>query len=86
MSTVFVGTGTGISDDGQWRLAVGSPAIQAGFGSTPAKPIDAGMYGANTPYVVSGLPTVPSIYFFENTAIGSNSVPINVSIKVKSNN
>lgn len=86
MTTVFVGSGSGISTDGQWRLKAGSPAIGAGFGSTVSNPIDCGMYSGNTPYVVSGMPPVPSIYFFENQPVGSNADPIDVRIRVKSNN
>jgi hypothetical protein len=86
MATVFVGTGSGISSDGTWKLKSGSPAIAAGFGSTPGNPIDAGMYGTAFPYVLSGMPPIPSVYFFENQPVGSNADPIDVSIKVKSNN
>jgi hypothetical protein len=86
MSTVFVGAGEGISQDGQWKLRQGSPAIGAGFGSTSGSPIDAGMYGGQASYVLSGMPPVPSIYFFENQPIGSNTDPIDVTVKVKSNN
>jgi hypothetical protein len=84
MSTVFVGVGTDISTDGQWKLKAGSPALGAGYGSTNAKKIDAGMFSGNTPYVLSGMPSMPAIYFFENQPVGSNSDPINVSIKVRS--
>jgi|GEM_PF-134145 len=86
MSTVFVGTGTGVSTDGQWKLKPGSPAIGAGFGSTPANPIDAGMYGGSKPYVLAGIPPLPSIYSFTNQPVGSNTDPIDVTIKVRSNN
>jgi hypothetical protein len=84
MSTVFVGTGTGISSDGQWKLKVGSPAIGAGYGSTAQNPIDAGMFSGHTPYVLAGMPSMPAIYFFENQPVGSNTDPIDVTIKVKS--
>lgn len=83
MATVFLLTG---SPDGQWKLKAGSPAIGAGFGSTVQNPIDAGMYGGNTPYVLSGLPPVPSVYAFENQPVGSASDPIDVTIKVRANN
>lgn len=86
MSTVFIGSGTDISPDGQWKLKVGSPAIGAGYGSTAGNPIDAGMYSGHSPYVLAGLPPVPAVYFFENQPVGSNSDPINVTIKVKSVN
>ncbi len=86
MTTVFVGTGTGISSDGQWKLKSGSPAIGAGYGSTTGSPIDAGIFGGQSSYVLAGLPPVPTIYFFENQPIGSNADPIDVTIKVKSVN
>ncbi len=86
MSTVFIGSGSGISSDGMWKLKAGSPAIGSGFGSTVSNPVDAGMYGNNTSYVLSGMPPIPSIYFFENQPVGSNTDPIDVSIKAKSHN
>ncbi len=86
MSTVFVGAGTGISSDGQWKLKPGSPAIGAGYGHTAQNPVDAGMYSGSQPYVLAGLPPMPAIYFFENKPIGSNGDPISVTIKVKSVN
>ncbi len=84
MTNVFVGTGTGISSDGQWKLKAGSPAIGAGYGSTAQNPIDVGIYGGATAYKLSGQPPIPAIYFFENQPIGSNSDPVDVTIKVKS--
>ncbi len=86
MSDVFVGVGPGISPDGQWALKVGSPALQAGYGSTPANPIDAGIFSGQTPYVLAGLPPIPAVYFFQNQPVGSNTDPIDVQIKVKSHN
>jgi len=86
MATVFVGLDAGISSDGQWKLKAGSPAIGAGYGSTAANRIDAGMFSGQSTYVLAGLPPVPSIYFFENQPIGSNTDPVDVTIKVKSNN
>jgi hypothetical protein len=78
MSTVFEASGAW---DIYWKLKAGSPAIGAGYGGA-----DAGMFGGTTPYVLSGIPSIPSIYSFINQPIGSNSDPINVTIKVKSNN
>ena len=83
MATVFLGSG---SYDGFFKLKAGSPAIEAGYGSTPQTPVDAGMYGGATPYVLSGIPAIPAIYFFANQPVGSNSDPIDVQIKVRSNN
>ena len=86
MSMVFLGTGTGVSSDGQWNLAVNSPALGTGYGSTVQTPVDMGIYSGQTPYVLSGIAAIPAIYFFENKPIGSNTDPISVTIKVKSNN
>lgn len=84
MANVFVGAGTGISSDGQWKLKVGSPAIGAGFGSTTQNPIDAGLYGGVTPYVLAGQVHMPAIYFLEVQPVGSSADPVDVSVKVKS--
>ncbi len=85
MTDVFVGAGEGVSRDGQWKLAGSSPAIRAGYGSTAQNPVDAGIFGGTTPYVLSGQPAAPVIYSFENEPIGSNADPLSVTIKVKSN-
>ncbi len=76
MTTFFLGTG---STDGRWQLAPGSPAIGAGLGG-----VDIGMFGGLEPYVLSGIPVIPSIYFFIAPASGSNTVGIPVQMKVKS--
>jgi hypothetical protein len=83
MASVFEGTG---SIDASWKLKTGSPAKGAGYGSTEAKPVDAGMFGGPTPYILSGIPPIPSVYFFENQPVGSSTDPIDVSVKVRSNN
>ncbi|MES2647952.1 MAG: hypothetical protein V4717_13820 [Bacteroidota bacterium] len=85
MATVFIGTGEGISSDGRWKLKAGSPGIASGYGSTAGNPVDIGMYGGTSKYVPSGMPPIPAVYFFENQPIGSNTDPIDVQIKVKSN-
>ncbi len=77
MTDVFVGA-TGNSTDGQWQLKLGSPAIGAGNDGT-----DCGMFGGTTPYVLSGLPQIPSIYEIIMPAAGNNVSGINVTIKAK---
>lgn len=84
MATVFVGAGTGISSDGQWKLKTGSPAIGAGYGSTAQNPIDAGFFGGVTPYVLAGQTNMPAIYFLEVQPVGSSTDPVDVTLKVKS--
>lgn len=78
MSLVFVGTG---STDGQWQLKTGSPAIGAG-----ADGVDCGIFGGVTPYILSGLPPIPAIYFFDAPTSGSNSKGLPIHIKIKSHN
>jgi hypothetical protein len=75
MSTVFLGTG---STDGQWQLAPGSPAIGTGVGGT-----DIGMYGGVDPYVLSGIPAIPTIYQFFGSNAGSQSLPVELKIKAR---
>jgi len=84
MTNVFVGTGTGISTDGQWKLKAGSSALGAGYGSTAQNPIDCGMFGGQSAYILAGMPPMPAVYSFEVQPIGSNSDPIDVKVKVKS--
>ncbi|PMD95692.1 hypothetical protein BWI97_13915 [Siphonobacter sp. BAB-5405] len=83
MSTVFEATTNG---DAYWKLKAGSPALAAGYGSTAQNSIDCGIFSGPAPYVLSGIPPIPAIYFFTNQPVGSNSDPIDVTIKVRSNN
>jgi len=77
-SVLFVGP-TGNSTDGQWKLKTGSPAIGAGEGGT-----DIGMYGGETPYVLSGIPPIPAIYSLDAQSLPSNTLDVN--LKAKSHN
>jgi hypothetical protein len=65
MNAVFLNTG---STDGKYRLASGSPAIGAGAGGT-----DCGIFGGNYPYVLSGMPEVPAIWYLN---VNGNTVTI----------
>lgn len=78
MATVFVGSTTNPSSDGQWQLKNGSPAKGAGLNG-----IDCGMFGGSDPYTLSGIPDIPSIYFFEapDGANPTTGLPIRVKIK-----
>jgi hypothetical protein len=73
MSTVFAcwSDCTGYSTDGRWILKTGSPAIAYGYGG-----VDCGVYGGATPYVKSGLPTVPAIWLLDVNGL-------NVTVKAK---
>jgi hypothetical protein len=70
MTTVFEGFTT--STDAQWRLKPGSPAIGAGLNG-----VDCGVFGGPDPYVLSGMPSIPAIWFM-------NINGTEVSVKAKS--
>lgn len=78
MALVFINHNSGI--DNGLKLSPVSPAKGAGMNGT-----DCGMFGGNTPYVLSGIPEVPSIFEIDYTGVGSASVPIQVNLKAKSN-
>lgn len=81
ISTQYLNVVAGISEDEAYQLKAGSPLKTAGSAGT-----EVGAYGGTSPYVVSGIPAIPSITGFANTASGSNSVSMQVIISVKSNN
>lgn len=78
MTTVFVGH-SGTSTDGQWKLAVSSPAIGAGSSG-----VDCGIFGGLSPYVLSGVPNLPHIYEADVPAAVSSGSSLSIKIKVKS--
>jgi hypothetical protein len=67
--------------DATYQLAVSSPAKGIGTGGT-----DAGAFGGSAPYVLSGLPPYPIITNFTTSGVGNTSMPLQVSITVRSNN
>ena len=75
MSTVFVVEGSG---DGKWQLVRNSSAIGAGTGGT-----DIGMFGGSDPYVLSGLPEIPLIYYFTGSATGTETLGLDIHLKAK---
>ena len=81
MSSVFDTTcATCYSTDGQWQILSGSVAEGAGVNGE-----DCGMYGGMEPYKLSGLPNIPSVYFFNAATTGSATEGLSISIKAKSN-
>jgi protein involved in ribonucleotide reduction len=76
-ANLFVGA-TGASTDGQYKLKNGSPYLTAGYNNT-----EPGIYGGTQPYVLSGIPPLPSIYSFiaDGTASKQTGLPINVKAK-----
>ncbi len=81
-SNLFVGELPGIenSPDGRYRIKPGSSYLTAGYqGSEP------GIFGGNEPYVLSGLPPVPTIYELRTDAVASKEDGLKVNIKAKIN-
>ncbi len=77
MSVVFVGSGTA---ERRWQLASGSPASQVGFDGT-----DCGIFGGANPYVLSGIPAIPTITFLGASMNGSttNGLPVNFRARAR---
>lgn len=71
---------TGMSHDGQFQLiATTSPAI--GAGNINGTTVDCGAFGGPAPYVLSGMPGIPSIYSLTVPAQVNNGTPsINISL------
>ncbi len=85
MSTVFedhLNTNPAFSEDSRWQLKSGSPAIGA---ATPSG--DCGVFGTATgsPYTLSGIPNVPSIYKLTAPATVTTNI-LNITISTKTNN
>jgi hypothetical protein len=81
LDNVFVGysNGTGFSSDGRYKLKTGSPAI--GAGSINGENINCGAFGGPAPYVLSGMPSIPSIYELTvPSSVPSGATNMNISI------
>jgi hypothetical protein len=77
----MVGAGSGISLDEQVQLKSNSSLKTAGSQSS-----EAGAFGGTTPYVISGIAPIPSVVSMVNSATGTTSSPLQVTVTVKSNN
>jgi len=90
MSTVFedvANTNPLFSEDNRWQLKAGSPAIGAAWDGVSTGG-DCGNFGSSatgTPYVLSGIANVPSIYkLAAPTTVSTNT--LNITISTKTNN
>lgn len=79
-NTIFASAAAG-SNDSWTSLKAGSPAIGAGLNG-----IDIGPRGGPTPYKLSGIPNVPSIYQFLFRSTPSNTLPVTISTRSNSAN
>lgn len=77
MDSVFVGTGT---TDSQWQIKDTSFARTYGVDNA-----ECGIFGGVNPYVLSGMPPVPSVYYFSAPSTVSSVSGLPVSIKIKTN-
>jgi len=68
-----------LSTDSKWELMAGSPALAAGSGGE-----DCGAFGGSTPYILSGIPSLPHIYEANVPASATSDSGLQVTIKVKS--
>ena len=83
VSTIFIG-GSSLNLDKSYQLSATSPAIGAGFGG-----VDAGAFGTNNPYRLSGLAPVPQITAYSQNAssgIYTTATPMSITISVRGNN
>lgn len=82
MNDVFVcySTCTGFSTDARYMLKDGSPAIGAGLYGE-----DCGIFGGDSPYILSGMPNIPSIYQLSVPGTATQNNLLKVTIKAKSN-
>lgn len=86
LNTVFVnynkgGTSPdeGFSSDGRFVLQSGSPA--SGHGELNGNVVDCGAFGGPAPYILSGMPSIPSIYELTVPAqVNSGSATMNISV------
>lgn len=75
-TTIFANTG---SPDGKFQLKTTSPAI--GYAADGG---NCGPFGGPAPYVLSGIPSIPTIYDFIAAPSGNSTNGLNVNIKAKS--
>jgi hypothetical protein len=65
------------SEDSRWKLKATSPAKATGFNGD-----DMGIFGGLTPYILSGIPPIPTIYkFIAPTSVAGSSMSIIISTR-----
>jgi hypothetical protein len=69
------------TEDANFQLISGSPAIGIGTGGT-----NAGAFGGANPYILSGLPAYPVMTNFTTTGVGNTTTPLQVNVTVRGNN
>jgi hypothetical protein len=69
------------STDGFFILKANTPAAGYAIDKT-----DCGAFGGTTPYVLSGIPAIPNIYFLQVTPNATQAGGLKLTIKAKANN
>ena len=77
MSAIFVGSG---SEDAMWTLQAGVDALYPASDAT-----ERGIFGGADPYVLSGIPPVPTIYHLLSPTNAQAGTPLQVEISTRSN-
>ncbi len=78
---LFIGlTAANNSPDGQYQFVTNSAYNKAGLnGEQP------GIFGGSEPYVLSGIPPIPTIYQLQSDAVANKQDGLNVTIKARAN-
>lgn len=77
---ILFGATPNLGIDNNFLLTPTNPARGNGTGG-----VDIGATGGATPYVLSGMPPVPAVYFFTTPGSGTTTLS-NVEVRIKSNN
>lgn len=87
MENIYGPHNNGHSSDANVMLVSGSPAIGAGLTVGTVVNPDCGAFGATDPYVLSGIPAIPSIYSLTvPTSIPSGAATMNITLSTRNNN
>lgn len=81
MANVYEGwnAASGFSTDGKYKLKPGSPAI--GAGTLNGGAVDCGAFGGPAPYILSGMPSMPSVYELTMPVQVTSGTPaVNISV------
>lgn len=78
MSTVFEYGPSGENVDNHYMLKAGSPALGAGVSG-----IDAGAFGGDEPYYLSGIPAIPAVFEATIPTIVTTTSGLNINTKIK---
>jgi hypothetical protein len=80
-ASLFVGVaGANKSTDGQYAIKSDSPYLKAGYNG-----VQPGIFGGSEPYMLSGIPPIPTVYEIHADAVATKDAGLKVTIKAKAN-